>query len=340
VKRIVKLRRNNMTTKWNGTYLENRTENNTLQHPPDPTSIPAYNIIYGLGFGLICAVGTAGNIMVLLVIKRKQSMRSTTNFLLANLATADLLSLLAAIPFVSQMYFHHPRGELGHYLCVFLTAGNISIVSLITSVVTLSMLAFERYMALLKPMTGVRLNQDTVLYAVVLTWTIAISFATPYFVRTTDSAQHNQMACVQQWASPEEQYTFQSIFFIFLFIVPYLIITYCYGAIIKGIYFTHAICPMNVGTNEDDARSKRRIVEVLLIVTAMFTICVGSFGIVNALRETGLIQNENKLYHVTACLLYVNASMNPIVYAFRSSNYKRAFKEIFGFRPLSAETQT
>lgn len=308
----------------------NLTNTSEQRSEPTDTKTTTFEGVLGVVIALVCIVGILGNTLVLIVIKRKPSMRSTTNYLLANLATADLLSLLGIIPVILLLYFSHPRGEVGHYLCVFLTAGNLSIIAQITSVLTLAILAFERYMALLKPMQAKRLTLDTVHYAMIFTWAVAVSFTVPYFVRTTRANHDIGMVCEQKWLSHTEKGTFLALFFILLFALPYCVIMYCYGAIIKGIYFSRTICPMDVAGSAADARSKRRIVEVLLIVTSMFTVSVGSFGIVNLLREWQLIGIHNKLFAVTASLLFVNSSCNPIIYAFRSSNYKRAFREILG----------
>lgn len=313
----------------------NQTANftTTNEQPTIPTDnkITTFEGVLGVIVSFVCAAGIAGNLLVLIVVKRKPSMRSTTNYLLANLATADLLSLLGIVPVISQLYFDHPRGEVGRYLCMFLTAGNLSIVALITSVLTLTILAFERYMALVKPMQTKRLTLDTVHYAIVFTWIVATGFAMPYFVRTTRGENDIGMVCLQKWKSHNEQLIFMAFFFILL-VIPYSMIVYCYSAIIRGIYFSRTICPMEVAGSAADARSKRRIVEVLLMVTVMFTFCVGSFGVVNLLREIQVIDSENKWFAVTASFLFVNSSCNPIIYAYRSSNYKRAFKEILGMK--------
>jgi hypothetical protein len=268
--------------------------------------------------------------MVLLVVKKKRAMRTTTNYLLANLAMADLLSLIALFPVVLHWYFEHPSGQVGHFVCVFLTEGNLCAMALSVSVITLGVLAFERYMALLKPMrVHWRLNEENVKYAIASVWTISIAFVIPHFVRTKYTGTLHE-DCDQIWASHKEQFIYLALVFIFLFIIPYLVIIFCYFSIIKGIYFTNEILPMNTGNTEADARSKKRIVEVLLIVTLVFTICVGTFAMVNALRVTGIVQGESFVFHLAGAFLFANASVNPIVYAFRSSNYKQGFREILG----------
>ena len=50
------------------------------------------------GYAVIVVIGIIGNFLILAVVKRERYMHTTTNFLLANLALADLLTLLWCIP--------------------------------------------------------------------------------------------------------------------------------------------------------------------------------------------------------------------------------------------------
>lgn len=311
--------------KRNNTSLEQKPENGTSTD----FVITGYHVFIGIVFVLISLIGIVGNALVLLVVKKKPAMRTTTNILLVNLATADIVSFLGLLPRVFYSYAKDSAQDtqVGQYICMFLTAGNVSALAIGVSVITLAILAFERYMALLKPMKEQwRLNQENVHYAIISTWMLSIGFVVPYFLRTTYSQIHQ--TCVQEWASHTEQLIYLTVIFIFLFVVPYLVIMFGYFSIIKGIYFSNEICPMDTGNTEADARSKKRVVEVLLIVTLSFTILVGTFALVSMLKEIGILGQDSVVFHLAGVLLFVHSSINPIIYAFRSSNYKNAFKEI------------
>ncbi|XP_031558755.1 allatostatin-A receptor-like [Actinia tenebrosa] len=305
--------------------LNKNTENGTST---DMLVITGYHVFIGIVFVLISLIGIIGNSLVLVVVKKKTAMRTTTNFLLANLATADLVSLLGLLPKVFHSFVNHRDPDrVVQYICMFLTAGNLSVIALGVSIITLAILAFERYMALLKPMREKwRLNKENVKYAIIGSWMLSIGITFPYFLRTTYSQTHK--GCVHIWASHTEQLIYLTTIFIFVFIMPYLMIIFGYFSIIKGIYFSNQICPMDTGNTEADARSKKRVVEVLLIVTLSFSTCVGTFALVNMLKELGIVDGNSVVFHLASALLFANSSINPIIYAFRSSNYKTAFREI------------
>ena len=80
------------------------------------------------------------------------SQRTPVNFLLMNLAIADMAVAVFFAP--RYLFIHsitHPDGAAGLLLCKLLTSGNLAWVGASSSVVTLVSTAFERYYAVLHP---------------------------------------------------------------------------------------------------------------------------------------------------------------------------------------------
>ena len=80
------------------------------------------------------------------------SQRTPVNFLLMNLAIADMAVAVFFAP--RYLFIHsitHPEGTAGLLLCKLLTSGNLAWVGAASSVVTLVSTAFERYYAVLRP---------------------------------------------------------------------------------------------------------------------------------------------------------------------------------------------
>ena len=81
------------------------------------------------------------------------SQRTPVNFLLMNLAIADMAVAVFFAP--RYLFIHsitHPEGTAGLLLCKLLTSGNLAWVGASSSVVTLVSTAFERYYAVLHPL--------------------------------------------------------------------------------------------------------------------------------------------------------------------------------------------
>ncbi len=71
--------------------------------------VPVYLVIFlSICYGTISLLATAGNALVVWVIVGSKRMRNVTNYYIANLALADFLLAIFAIPFeVSHLNFYY-----------------------------------------------------------------------------------------------------------------------------------------------------------------------------------------------------------------------------------------
>lgn len=103
-------------------------------------------IVRSLEMGIFFPVNLIGNLLVIIVIKRtKKNLRTPVNYLLGNLAVADIT--VAFFMVVDQVFFdtaNHPGGLTGDYLCKLLTGKTLSWVGSVASVCTLLAITFER----------------------------------------------------------------------------------------------------------------------------------------------------------------------------------------------------
>lgn len=289
--------------------------------------IPAYVLVIVIGFG--------GNILVLLVVKRKRSMHTTTNYLLANLAVADLLTLLWCIPGMVMTFVLHPQGTLGDFLCKFVTMHHIAGITQLVSGLTLTVLAVERYKALFHPLSvRLRLTRKNVKYPIVCMWLFSIVYVIPLFVAEKYSLE--LQTCQISWdADIISSIVYWGILALIVFI-SFVIMSFCYFNIINGLYFTKTICSRGstgssassqcgIGTDNAEQAEKRKIVKLLLSVTVVFFVCFLPFCVASVvILDTRYVV----VYKLSYFLVYCSSSLNPFIYAFHSSNYREAFNTI------------
>lgn len=122
--------------------------------------------------------------------------------------------------------------------------------------------------------------------------------------------------CVYTWNE-----TSHAVFIVLFASFSACTITFCYCRIIKELYFSKTICNEDVG---QDFESKRRIVKLLLIQVVGFFVCYIPFVVVKFIIRRQL----PKAHYLCIYLLYCSSAINPIIYALRSSNYRKAYKEI------------
>ena len=72
------------------------------------------------------------------------------NYLILNLAVADIMAALFIIPrFIFVHIFNHPDGMKGTVLCKLLTGGNLIWIGSVATAFTLAVVAIERYHAVI-----------------------------------------------------------------------------------------------------------------------------------------------------------------------------------------------
>lgn len=90
-------------------------------------------------YGLAVLIGILGNLLFIVVVKRTRFMHTTTNFLLANIAAADVVSLAFCVPGVILQFIDHPKGGLGSFLCKFVSMHHVAGITLLVSGITLTL---------------------------------------------------------------------------------------------------------------------------------------------------------------------------------------------------------
>ena len=83
--------------------------------------------------------------------------RTPINYLLVNLAVADIMFATFLAPTVIfSLALDHPDGTTGSVLCKLVTGGNVAWIGGASSIVTLVIIAIERYYAVVHPFESQR----------------------------------------------------------------------------------------------------------------------------------------------------------------------------------------
>lgn len=311
--------------------------NSSFANYTAPTGLPPRSnqieeVVKMVTFWIIIIVGIMGNSLVIAVVKMFRSMRTTTNYLLVNVAVADITTLvLTAILFILIMTKSgsFPSSALASFLCKFIFTNTVAIVTLLVTALTLTLLAFERYHALVKPLIiSLRLTSDKIAYVIAGIWLVAIAMVCPLFA--TLDYDSERRAC----SHGEAHYAMMiyiDCLIVILTVVPFTLIAFCYSQVIYGMYFKNTICGSKGEGHHmrEETREKRRLVTLLILLTVVFFIAFVPYGILLILKVSK-VNHEHVLYLQSASqyLTLLNCSVNPFIYAFQSSSYRRAFRLI------------
>lgn len=274
------------------------------------------NVPLIVSYTILSIIGIAGNSLVITLIRRNRSLRSTTNILLAFVAVSDLISLICFIPFAFFLAFPLPGGVLGAVFCWVFARPNAASVTIAVSLTTLALLAIERYHALVKPLNNrLRLTKDNVFYWIFGISVYAIALAIPLFIFTVFDKQNK--TCTYDFGKNGRRIYFSV--FGFGVSLAMAVICFCYWRIIKGFYFgSQKVCV------SEELQHKRKVVKLLLFVTLAFIVCFTP----RVIYFLFYYSTKGLFHQISLFMLHCNSAMNPIILGFQSENYRNGFKEL------------
>lgn len=132
-------------------------------------------------FSTIAITGFVGNLLVILVVVFNKNMHSTTNLLIVNLASADLMFVIFCVPFTGVDYVLQ-RWPFGAVWCR--SVQYLIVVTAYASIYTLVLMSVDRFLAVVHPIRSRMLRTEHftkiaiyTLWTVVLTVSLPVTFA-------------------------------------------------------------------------------------------------------------------------------------------------------------------
>ena len=276
--------------------------------------------------------GFIGNTLIIRIVYKTREMHTTTNYLLVNLAASDSIVILMC-PFYFVCFDHDCVASLNDdfvkFPCKFIVVVYISITS---SALTLTLLAVERYHAILKPFrSNSRLHEESIKRAIFVIWCLSIAIGFPGFFLEVSS---KKSSCIGSSGVA----IYLLIHSTFSAYIPTVVFLFCYGSLIKGLYFSGTICAEN--TNGDNSE-KRKLLVTFILATCGFLIGYGPIAVLHSVRLGMEINDELFLIlsDIFGLLFDIILCLNPVLYAFRSSNFKEGFKRVLFSRCLRSSIQ-
>ncbi|KAI9582160.1 hypothetical protein GQX74_011655 [Glossina fuscipes] len=136
-----------------------------------------------------------------------QQMRSTTNLLIINLAVSDILFVIFCVPFTATDYML-PEWPFGDPWCKYVQY--MIVVTCHCSVYTLVLMSFDRFLAVVHPVTSMSLRTErNASMAIIMAWVLIVTTAIPvalaHSVRYYHYRGRHYTACVfssdnQMWS--------------------------------------------------------------------------------------------------------------------------------------------
>ncbi|XP_043843993.1 thyrotropin-releasing hormone receptor-like [Dromiciops gliroides] len=329
--------------------------------PRTPLAVQVVTIALVL---LICGVGIAGNVMVVLVVARSRQMVTPTNCYLVSLAAADLLVLLAAgLPNLSDVV---ASWVFGHAGCLCITY--LQYLGINASTGSLTAFTVERYLAICHPIRAQSLC--TVARAkriIALVWlgTAAYCVMWLFLVDTSEVAFDDGVRVQCGYRVSRKLYLpVYFLDFALFYALPLGLATVLYTLIARILFLgplprandadsassihqgrSLELPPGSDGSVRFSCRGNRGALSSRKQVTKMLVVVVILFALLWMPYRTLVVVNSFlnppylNLWFLLFCriCIYLNSAVNPIIYNLMSQKFRTAFQKLCRCRTAQPE---
>ena len=303
---------------------------------------------------LIAVIGFLSNGSALFVmLKFKELRKHSVNILILNQTCADLTSSVLLILTYTFWIVKDSKlvGVFGRMLCHLFMKEQVFWMSFSVSTFNLAALTFERYLLVVHPITHRLHFKRWHLYIVVsIVWVMPFFYNLPDTVLTTDLYSGWCMFNEKMSSNETRVYTF--IYFIGTFVLPLVILIYCYSHMLAVLWRqAKRINPGGNATAGDKdkkgglsvniSRTQRNLTKTMVIVSVAFVLCLLPYQVYYIIYSGFGLGWNPTIYYPLLCISLLNLAINPVIYIFTMDKYKSAVRELLGSKlPMLGEVAT
>ncbi|XP_062604246.1 substance-P receptor-like isoform X2 [Saccostrea cucullata] len=327
--------------------MENFTDLNDFRffkYVGDIKEVPLWEILVkSIIYGIITILSLIGNVLIIVIVMNNKTMKTVTNYYIVNLAVADLMVTLTCT-WVTVVDNLTEGWTLGAFFCKLNTFTKV--LSLVASVLSLTQIAYDRFFGIVFALRA-RMTERRASISLVIIWIFSVIVGIPVlFFRQLKSREwmdHTELWCDDNWPVEIEvvanvtRYTMplRTAYFVsvsvVLYFIPMVVMSIAYGVIILKLKTTHIPGEIMDKRDEQQAKTKRKIIIMLITILAVFCVCWLPCQVM--LLYTELRGNRSKLgdwYYkfefAAYTMAYSNSALNPLIYAGFNENFKQGFE--------------
>lgn len=296
-------------------------------------------VINIIGYTVIILVSLIGNPLLICVVKRNNRLNTITYRLIVNMAAADILVTVCNMPgrLARQITgrYHWFDGIPGIIVCK--SASFISDSTVSCSILTLTVIAFERFCLVtfpLKKIVTIRIGK----FMIVAIWLASFLSVSPLLYAMSIKEINGVIYCYEDWSPLFDQETaakvYTVIMFVLLYAIPLLIICVFYSCVVYKIWIRPIpiACRSN-RAGEIDARKK--VLKMLIIVVVVFALCwlplhISLFLYFFKAEEylCGIPQGGFSIGSIGLFLSHATSAINPCLYVAFNKDIRKGFRNI------------
>jgi hypothetical protein len=239
----------------------------------------------------IIIISLIGNLLIIVVIWLDKSIKKSTNYYIFNLAICDLAILFSCI-WVHFLLTLNKFWILGEEFCKI--NSYLQMVSIIASVLTLSLISYDRYTGIIHPFRSKINNNWRYLLIIGSIWLVSLTISLPIYIfrtyterkwsdfveRTCDDSGwpielvKDENGCVLKASRTIKRIYYTSII-LFLFFLPLIIMMITYSIIIYKLWVKNETLVLIAPSfnRENLIKKQKRVIIMLVIILVIFFVC-------------------------------------------------------------------
>ncbi|XP_058527251.1 neuropeptide Y receptor type 4-2 [Ochotona princeps] len=308
---------------------------NFTDHCKDSVDLTAFIIT---SYGLETVLGVLGNLCLICMMLRQKEKTNVTSLLIANLAFSDFLMCLLCQP-LTVIYTIMDYWVFGEALCKL--SAFIQCTSVTVSILSLVLVALERHQLIIHP-TGWKPSVPQAYMGIVVIWVIATLLSLPFLANSVLEnvlkKNHSKalefladkLVCTESWPLDQHRVIYTSFLLLFQYCLPLVFVLVCYVRIYLRLRRQrHAF---RKGAYSWRGGQMKRIHGVLVAMVAAFAVLWLPLHVFNSLEdwyhEAIPVCHGNLIFLVCHLLAMASTCVNPFIYGFLNTNFKKEVKAL------------
>ncbi|XP_057661883.1 pinopsin-like [Diorhabda carinulata] len=271
------------------------------------------------------------NLSVIILMLKDKQLWTPLNIILFNLICSDFLVSILGNPWTLASAVSY-RWIFGKLMCQIY--GFIMSLLGITSITTLTVLAFERYLIVSRPFRNHGLTRKEARYLIAGIWTFSLILTVPPLIGWGKYVHEAaNISCSVNW---EEQTSNALSYILYLFtfglVLPLSIITFSYVSIVLTMRKNN----LSMGQT---TKAEKRVTYMIFMMIIAFLMAWSPYAIFALLVQFGNPSGVTPATGVIPALLAKSSiCYNPIIYVGLNSQFRQVLKQFLGMRSGNTES--
>lgn len=303
-------------------------------------------VIKSLLFAVIIFFSIIGNFLIILVVLRNRSMRTTTNYYIVNLAVADLLVTVCCM-WVTLVADVNEGWVLGAFFCKINTF--MQVLSVIASVLSLTLIAYDRFFGIVFALKA-HMTDRRARTSLILIWICSGIIACPTLIfrelKIRVWKDHVERWCDDEWpvlievqsnvttSSMPSRTAYYVTVSVVLYFIPMIVMTLAYSRIIMKLWMSAIPVEKMDKRVEAQARARKKVIVMLVAILVVFAVCWMPYQIILLYSEVRTTRDQLGEWYFNlqfaACFMaYSNSALNPLIYTGFNENFRRGIQRVW-----------